>query len=301
MIPLGPVVARSRVRAARADVWTSLVDDERRSTWWPELRLDPRLGGEIAEQWSEGDGDSAVSRDASGEVDVWVDGHAIGYRWSEAGDDRQTAVLITLRSQGTETGITVTETGFDALPSPAQRAAASQEGWQVLLRDLVTAVDVAVAAGDFAEPELETEAEAGAEEAKATDLQSDEANSGSGPGDAEGTDAEIVDAEVVDADIVDAEVVDAEVVDADVVDADLVDADVVDADAEGADDDGANDDDADFTDEAESDSDEDKLEAEDDDDVDDDETEDGETEEEDEEVEENEASEPDFDTLIRGS
>ncbi|MCW2288860.1 activator of Hsp90 ATPase-like protein [Leucobacter luti] len=147
MIPLGPVVARSRLRAARTAAWTYLADADRRAEWWPELRLDPRVGGDITERWSEEIEGELVSRDASGTVDVWVDGHAIGFTWREAGDFRDTAVLLTLRSQGQDTGITITETGFDALPDSADRAAASQDGWQVLLRDLTTAIEHAVAAG----------------------------------------------------------------------------------------------------------------------------------------------------------
>lgn len=147
MIPLGPVVARSRLRAERTAAWAYLADAGRRAEWWPELRLDPRVGGEISERWSE----ETVSRDASGKIDVWVDGHAIGFTWREAGDLRDTAVLLTLRSQGAETGITVTETGFDALPNGAERAAGSHEGWQVLLRDLNLAVAAAADAGEFGE------------------------------------------------------------------------------------------------------------------------------------------------------
>lgn len=164
MIPLGPVVARSRVRAPRAAVWATVIDPELRHAWWPELHLEPRIGGAVAERWTETSGDSAVTRDASGDVDVWVEGHAIGFRWSEAGDDHSTAVLVTLRSQGPETGITVTETGFDVLPSPAERAAASQDGWQVLLADLVASVEAAVASGSFAAADTEVAAEVEATE-----------------------------------------------------------------------------------------------------------------------------------------
>ena len=150
MIPLGPVVARNRVRAPRAAVWATVIDPELRKSWWPELELEPRVGGAVSERWTETSGETAVSRDASGDVDVWVEGHAIGFRWSEAGDAHSTAVLVTLRSQGPETGITVTETGFDVLPSPAERAAASQDGWQVLLADLVASVEAAIASGSLA-------------------------------------------------------------------------------------------------------------------------------------------------------
>lgn len=146
MIPLGPVVARARVRAPRETVWQYLVDPGKRSAWWPEVRLGSGLGGEVVERWSEGEGDDAVSRDASGDIDVWVEGHAVGFRWSEAGDEGSTAVLVTLRSQGVDTGVTVTETGFDSLSFPAERAAASLDGWQTLLADLVAAVDATLGA-----------------------------------------------------------------------------------------------------------------------------------------------------------
>jgi uncharacterized protein YndB with AHSA1/START domain len=134
-------------------VWAYLVEPENRKVWWPELQLDPRLGGAVSERWSETNDGSSVTRDASGEIDVWVDGHALGFRWSEAGDSHSTAVLVTLRAIGAETRVTVTETGFDALSTPAESAAASQEGWQVLLGDLVKAVEAAMASGQFAEPE----------------------------------------------------------------------------------------------------------------------------------------------------
>ncbi|UOQ61680.1 SRPBCC domain-containing protein [Leucobacter rhizosphaerae] len=143
-------MARNRVRAPRAAVWATVIDPELRKSWWPELELEPRVGGAVTERWTETSGETAVSRDASGDVDVWVEGHAIGFRWSEAGDAHSTAVLVTLRSQGPETGITVTETGFDVLPSPAERAAASQDGWQVLLADLVASVEAAIASGSLA-------------------------------------------------------------------------------------------------------------------------------------------------------
>ncbi|WP_125098717.1 SRPBCC family protein [Leucobacter chromiireducens] len=184
MIPLGPVVARSRVRAARTAAWAYLSEPERRAEWWPELQLEPHVGGAISERWSEDTGETSVSRDASGTVDVWVEGHAVGFRWREAGDERETAVLVTLRTQGEDTGITVTETGFDALPEAAARAAASQDGWQVLLRDLTTALETAVAEGRVAapapaaepvegEPEAESEPEAEPEAEGAADADAD--------------------------------------------------------------------------------------------------------------------------------
>lgn len=144
MIPLGPVVARARVRAERQLVWNYLADQGLRAAWWPEVNLDAMLGGSVVERWVDGEGDAAISRDASGTIDVYVEGHALGFRWSDAGDAAATAVLFTLRAQGVDTGVTVTETGFDALPMAAERAAVSTDGWQSLLADLVAAVDAGV-------------------------------------------------------------------------------------------------------------------------------------------------------------
>lgn len=144
MIPLGPVVARARVGAPRVAVWEFLTDPKHRADWWAELRLDPVVGGGIAEH-RDIEGDEA-GRDVAGEVDVLVKGHAIGFTWHE-GDERDTSVLLTLRSYGDETGITITETGFDGLPNPAEKAAAALSDWEGLLGELSSTVEQAVADG----------------------------------------------------------------------------------------------------------------------------------------------------------
>lgn len=227
MIPLGPVVARSRLRAERTAAWSYLSEADRRAEWWPELELEPRVGGAISERWSEESGETSVSRDASGAVDVWVEGHAIGFRWREAGDERDTAVLMTLRTQGMDTGITVTETGFDALPDAAARAAASQDGWQVLLRDLTAALEAAVAEGRIAAPlaipepaeeEPAAEPQAAQEAGDAAAAAGDAELAGEGAADESSVDetgtgesgAEVVDAEVVEAEESRTEEVDAQ-------------------------------------------------------------------------------------------
>lgn len=146
MIPLGPVVARSRVKAVRPDVWSYLAEPARRAAWWPQLQLETGVGGGIAVHGGAGAGESAEAQSGEapsveGTVDVWVEGHALGFTWREAGSERGTAVLMTLRSQGGETGVTITETGFDALAAPADRAAAAQRDWQELLSGLAAAVE----------------------------------------------------------------------------------------------------------------------------------------------------------------
>ncbi|UBH06956.1 hypothetical protein K8P10_002467 [Leucobacter sp. Psy1] len=232
MVPVGPVVARCQTAQPRRVLWAYLSDPDLRAEWWPELNLESRLGGTVREQWAEGD----ASRDASGEIDVFVDGHALGFRWTEAGDPRPTAVLITLRSIGAGASLTVTETGFDMLPDPSARAAASQEGWDVLLRDLSAAIDdldeddaaTAVATAEAAAADTGAESEAGEAETE-FDAKSETENPVADDADeAETGEREIEDAVVVDAEVEDAEVVDAEVVvDEDVAEEGVVDEDVV--------------------------------------------------------------------------
>ena len=137
MKPIGPVVARTRSVASRERVWQFITTADLRAQWWPDLYLVPEVGGDVTERWSERDGDTTVSRDAVGTVDVCSPGNALGFRWRERTDDSETAVLITLRTFDDETSIMVTETGFDRLPEAAARAASSLEGWNILLRDLV--------------------------------------------------------------------------------------------------------------------------------------------------------------------
>ena len=151
MIPLGPVVARSRTKASRASVWAHLTDPNLRSEWWQALQLEPGLGGAVHSVVT-ADGDSAgdQARELEGSIDVWVAGHALGFTWQVPGEERGTAVLITLRSQGHHTGVTVTETGFDALPEGAVRADAAGRDWGRFV-DALTAASLAevddVAAG----------------------------------------------------------------------------------------------------------------------------------------------------------
>lgn len=109
----------------------------------------------------------------AGEVDVLVKGHAIGFTWHE-GDERDTSVLLTLRSYGDETGITITETGFDGLPNPAEKAAAALSDWEGLLGELSSTVEQAVADG-FVVEEIVVVEEPTADEGESVEAESEEA------------------------------------------------------------------------------------------------------------------------------
>ena len=168
MTSVGPVIARKRARAQRETAWAYLADPELRRGWWPDSELDPTLGGAVSERWSEGEGSEAAMRNAQGVVDVCIPGHALGFRWRDAGDEHETEVLFTLRSEGTATDITVTETGFGRFPDALDRIADARQGWIDLLGDYVTALAQALPAvpspfeDEAAEPELEAAAAPGA-------------------------------------------------------------------------------------------------------------------------------------------
>ncbi|MBP1327035.1 uncharacterized protein YndB with AHSA1/START domain [Leucobacter exalbidus] len=171
MIPLGPVVARSRTKASRAMVWAYLTDPSLRAQWWEPLQFDAGLGGSVQAQrvGANADGEDAdaesLSRDLVGAVDVWVAGHALGFSWKTEDEERGTAVLVTLRSQGYHTGVTVTETGFDALREGAARAAEAGYDWSRFVDALAEASLVEVdldARAAVAEGQSENTAGAGA-------------------------------------------------------------------------------------------------------------------------------------------
>lgn len=167
MAVVGPVIARMRARAPREVAWNYLADGALRASWWPDAELDAVFGGAVAERWTAENGEAA-SRNAVGAVDVLIEGHALGFRWRDGSDEHETAVLITFRSQGDETDIMVTETGFGVFPDAFERTADAQQSWIDLLTDYAAALrDVAPVETEVSEG-VDTEA-AEVVEAEATE------------------------------------------------------------------------------------------------------------------------------------
>ncbi|GAA3593238.1 hypothetical protein GCM10022198_16400 [Klugiella xanthotipulae] len=131
-MPVGPVIVRMVLPAARQDVWDAITDAEKAAVWWPDLSLVAEVGGGISEIWSEEDSE----RHATGVVDIVIPGHSLGFAWRERGDDYATSVLIVLQSDGDHSRITVTETGLDNLEQANRRAIDYQQGWEFHLEDL---------------------------------------------------------------------------------------------------------------------------------------------------------------------
>lgn len=136
MAAVGPVIARKRARTSRETVWTYFADPALLGAWWPDASLTAVLGGAVSEQWVDGDGEAAASRNAVGVIDVLIAGHALGFRWRDGNDEHETAVLMTLRSHGAETEVMVTETGFGRFADAFERTADAQQSWIDLLEAL---------------------------------------------------------------------------------------------------------------------------------------------------------------------
>lgn len=176
MSSVGIVIARMNTPVPRHIAWKHLVDPRLRGDWWAELQLDAKLGGSVTERHpghadvaesDEGaksdenaESDETYASEAVGKVDVMVEGHALGFRWRDLTDAYDTEVLITLRSNESGTGITVTETGFGRFMNGSERVATSQQGWIALLTSFVGALsmvdydpeDVALQAAAAAQP-----------------------------------------------------------------------------------------------------------------------------------------------------
>lgn len=127
---------RRRLDAPRERVWFALADRELRAAWWPDLDFEPAVGAPLTEYWAEGD----ASRDAVGEIDVLVAGHALGFGWRDRAEPQLTRVLISLVSDSGETVLSVAETGFDVFPDGAHRVRISHESWDAHLDDLAAAL-----------------------------------------------------------------------------------------------------------------------------------------------------------------
>ncbi|GAA2827255.1 activator of Hsp90 ATPase-like protein [Leucobacter komagatae] len=173
MAVVGPVIARMRARAPREVAWNYLADGALRASWWPDAELDVVFGGTVAERWTAENGESA-SRNAVGAVDVLIEGHALGFRWRDGSDEHETAVLVTFRSQGDETDIMVTETGFGVFPDAFERTADAQQSWIDLLTDYVAVLREAAPVEAEVAGGIETEAAEVVEAAEAVEVEAAE-------------------------------------------------------------------------------------------------------------------------------
>lgn len=138
----------------RNHLWELIVDDHRREQWWPETTIDVAPGGvirstfEVVGSASDSEAEPTTERVThSGEVDVVIAGHALGFSWRQPEDPWATTTLMTLTSLSGITQLSVVELGFMGYPDESQRMRQSFAAWEQRLARLEDAARQAVVAG----------------------------------------------------------------------------------------------------------------------------------------------------------
>lgn len=132
----GPLTVARMVPAPRVQVWQQIANEEMRKVWWPGLEIELRSGGSVRQKVRR----KGVKRTVVGDIDVFAEGHALGFVWRDHADHHTTSVLIALLSEDKETKLVITEVGFEAFPNPEERSHRSIRAWNARLDDLVALI-----------------------------------------------------------------------------------------------------------------------------------------------------------------
>jgi uncharacterized protein YndB with AHSA1/START domain len=109
-------------------VWDSLALPDRLREWWPQLTLEPEVGGGFLEIWAGADG---AERRTRGTVTTWLEPELIELDWANEDWDFSTEVALSLAAEGTETRVAICQSGWDAAGLEAEALRGSHEdGWQ---------------------------------------------------------------------------------------------------------------------------------------------------------------------------
>lgn len=139
--------------APLGSVWKALTDPEQITNWFgTDVEIDPREGGKILFHW----GDEFQYPGVIEEIDP---PHKLVFRWrSFRGDlknlidtEPNTLVIFTLKDVARGTRLTLTETGFDALPADLRDEVFEEngKGWDKKLRDLEDYINTLAEAADW--------------------------------------------------------------------------------------------------------------------------------------------------------
>lgn len=133
---VNPVTVTRILCAPRPEIWRRIAEPELRALWWPELQIDLKSGGSLIEKVKQ----RGAKRVVSGEIDVFAEGHALGFVWFNEKDHHSTSVLIALLSEDVETKLVVTEFGFGSLANAEERSNISYELWESRLNRLAESI-----------------------------------------------------------------------------------------------------------------------------------------------------------------
>lgn len=132
------------VAAPAAPIWRALTHADERACWWTGLHLDPQVGGQVIEHWSDDDGRGQVTR---GEVLAVDDGRLLRLRWADADWAGSTRVEFSLEDIPGGTRVVVREFGLEQLPNPESLGAEHRVGWRMHLGHLRRYVEDALQPG----------------------------------------------------------------------------------------------------------------------------------------------------------
>ena len=113
----------------RDESWECLCDAQKRQQWWPDTLIDFSPGGSIRTSL-------AAETLLTGQVDVVLTGHALGFSWRRAEDPWATTALITLTTLSGSTQVSVVELGFMGFQDETRRMREAFTAWDERLSAL---------------------------------------------------------------------------------------------------------------------------------------------------------------------
>lgn len=135
------IVVNAEIAAPRDAVWRALTEEARITEWWGSyVSLDARPGGRLTERWTDDGGREVVT---SGEVVRLAAPQMLELTWADDDWDGSTRVLFQLTQAADATRLTLTHSGWEALPSSSRERLIHEHasGWSrhmANLEDYVT-------------------------------------------------------------------------------------------------------------------------------------------------------------------
>ena len=128
------------IKADQARVWKALTTPEQIAKWFEVFEFDRLEAGQpIHFRWEPND--AVDFNETFGEIAIVEPISRFGYRWRIAPPDpTMTLVIFDLETISDGTRVTVTETGFEALPEAQQKKRFEDNvgGWEAMVKNLAT-------------------------------------------------------------------------------------------------------------------------------------------------------------------
>ena len=123
------IVVNAQIGAPRDSVWRALTEEERIAEWWGGyVSLNARPGGRPTERWTDDGGREVIT---SGEVVRLAAPRMLELTWADDDWDEPTRVLFQLAQAADATRLTLTHSGWEALPLPSLESVIREHasGW----------------------------------------------------------------------------------------------------------------------------------------------------------------------------